>query len=70
MRFSRAGHTWVREGVHDLPRPAGRGCEGVPVELPLVGFRDQVTQAVLIASQITADTFERRSCGHGSKGER
>jgi hypothetical protein len=42
----------------------------VPVELPLVGFRDQVTQAVLIASRITADTFERRSCGHGSKGER
>jgi hypothetical protein len=70
MRFSRAGHTWVREGVLDLPRPAGRGCDGVPVDLPLAGFRDQGTRASLITSRITADTFERRSCGHGSKGER
>jgi SRSO17 transposase len=42
----------------------------VPVDLPLIGSRGQATRPDLVASRLEAADFERRSCGHGTKGER
>jgi SRSO17 transposase len=42
----------------------------VPVDLPLIGSRGQATRPDLVASRLDSTCFERRSCGHGTKGER
>jgi SRSO17 transposase len=42
----------------------------VPVDLPLIGSRGQATRPDLVASRLDPTCFERRSCGHGTKGER
>lgn len=42
----------------------------VPVDVPLIGSRGQATRPDLVASRLEASSFERRSCGHGTKGER
>jgi SRSO17 transposase len=42
----------------------------VPVDLPLIASRGNATRPDLVASRLKGDDFERRSCGHGTKGER
>jgi SRSO17 transposase len=42
----------------------------VPVDLPLIASRGNATRPDLVASRLEAADFERRSCGHGTKGER
>jgi hypothetical protein len=42
----------------------------VPVNLPLVGSRRQAIRPDQVAGRLTGADFERRSCGHGTKGER
>lgn len=42
----------------------------VPVDLPLIGSRGQAIRPDQVAGRLTDADFERRSCGHGTKGER
>jgi SRSO17 transposase len=42
----------------------------VPVDLPLVGVRGEALRPDVLLADTDESSFERRSCGHGSKGER
>jgi SRSO17 transposase len=42
----------------------------VPVDLPLVGVRGEAVRPDTLLAGTDDDVWQRRSCGHGSKGER
>jgi SRSO17 transposase len=42
----------------------------VPADLPLVDERSRPSRPDMAAASLTSGDFERRSCGHGTKGER